>query len=194
MSREGEWNTVRSAQSGEPRETVGDTQTQPKRRAQRPTENAKGEGRVPQGPEDQASQGEEAGTPRSTSQQERPGQNEDQAEKTEGPEGGEDTGTREGVVPGGGETPQNGRTTGGNRRGSRPDREQQGPPPRRGVARPKTKNKKSVPSRVFSSVASVGEHTGQERRFHGCLSTVVNSIFGEEVSRSELYHKMRSSK
>jgi len=56
------------------------------------------------------------------------------------------------------------------------------------------KNKKSVSSRVFSSVASVGEHTRQERRFHGCLSTVVNSILGEEVSRSELYHKMRSSK
>ena len=56
------------------------------------------------------------------------------------------------------------------------------------------KNKKSVPSRVFSSVVSIGEPTGQERRFHGCLSTVVNSIFGEEVSRSELYRKMRSSK
>ena len=50
-----------------------------------------------------------------------------------------------------------------------------GPPSRRGVARPKQKNKKFVLSRVVSSVGSFRGYTKQERRFHGCLPTVVSS-------------------
>ena len=123
--------------------------------------------------EDQVRPREGAKTPRSTSQQERPGHHEDQAEKTEGREGGEDTGTK-GWCPKAERHPRTAGPRGENRGGSRPDREQQGPPSRRGVARPKQKNKKFVLSRVVSSVGSFREYTKQERRFHGCLPTVVS--------------------
>ena len=160
------------------RETARDTHNlAEERRTQRSTENAEGEGETHK-VERPGSPGEKAKTPRSTSQQERPGQNEDQAEKTEGPEGGEDTGTNERVVPGGGETPQDGRTTGGKQEGL-VQTESSRAPVQTGRSQTKTKNKKFVLSRV----------TKQERRFHGCLPTVVSS-FSEHKPKMQL----RSSK
>ena len=92
---------------------------------------------------------------------------ENTAEKTRGPEGGEDTDRRAKVVPGGGKTPWSSRTTGGNRERSRPDKEQQGTV-QTGRSQTVKKQKGVVPFRVVSSVAFLREYTHQEHRFHGC--------------------------
>ena len=99
------WNAVVPVGEKGPGKRPG-THNRAEGKTQGATEDAKGEGGDPPGQRGPACPGERAGHHGQQVRQERPGQTGTRQRKTEGPEGVEDTGTRKGVVPEGGETPQ----------------------------------------------------------------------------------------